>query len=303
MNRSSITLALSLSLSACAPSVRDLVANRHYREAVCAAYEANDPSITRTVSEGLLDDLGLKVHAQLVRAPLLDELQRARTPDRAVAMVRFDTQSDVLPLEDASIRASFGSERSLFVERAARGGIGVYPATIAGLAAVTGEELPRGHRVTTYITGANVLRGMAALATAGLSLLFSPMQSETFSVGPSDAEVRRAAPRATELAVHVQRTGCARIPQGAWRCRWYAIIDERADAELFVRLSMTYRADAPRRRETVCYLEGQARLSLGRVGDLSRTLPERFGQRAISLSAATRGGRFDFGGSIPARPR
>lgn len=285
MNTRFTMVVLGATLSACAPSARDLVARRHFREAICAAHDDRDPAVRRAVSDAVVRDMGLTVHAQLVRAPLIAELQQARARHSTVAMLRFDLQSDALPIDETTVRASFGSERSRFGSSEPRRGGGVRSATIDALAAVTREPLPRARQGSTYLTFDNLLRGAAAVLTGGISLAFQPMQMQpaTYTIAPSDAEIRRAAPRASDLALHVHSTGCTRLSPGGTRCRWYAIIEEVPDAELVVRLEVTHRASAPRRRDEACYLQTERRMSLGRVGDLERTLPERFGTRAIAI--------------------
>lgn len=282
MNRWMTLLLLSASLSACAPSVRDLVARRHYREAICAENDARSPSVRRVVREATTRDLGLTVHAQLVHAPLLAELQRARGTRSTIAMVRFDLQSNDLPLEETTIRASFGSQRSGGSTDDYRG-YGVRTATLAALTTTTREAIPRDRHGRTYLTFDNLLRGTAALLTGGLSLTVAPFESAPYTISPSVEEIRRAAPRAAELESYVHSMGCVRLVPVGSRCRWYAIVDEQPDAEFVVRLEVAHRASAPQRGGSACYFSDEMRVSLGRVGELERTLRAQFGTRAIAL--------------------
>lgn len=263
---------LVLSLSACAPSVRDLVSHRHYREAVCAASEGAQPAVVR---RALLRDLGLQVHAQVVRSSTFDAIsaQRAARSPRVLRLLRVDVQSNALPVDEVEIEGALSTDGDSWSVRAA---------TIGNFAQLTRERLPRERVGSTYFTGPNVLRGMAALVTGGLSLLFSPMQRESYTIPPRPDEIARSAPLAWDLALYVHRDGCERSGSGGARCQWYAIVDELATAPLELRLAMRYRADGLGSRRS-CSITERVTVALGEVGTLDRTLSARFGERARSL--------------------
>lgn len=276
MNRTLGVLAISL--SACAPSVRDLVSHHHYREAVCAASEGAEPALVR---RSLLRDLRVQLHAQVVRHGTIEALssQRAARSHRVLRLVRVDLQTDALPIDALSIEGSLSTDGD---------SMSVRPATIDSLAQLTRERLPRDRVASTYFTGPNVLRGMAALVTGGISLLFSPMQRESYTIAPRPDEIARAAPLAWDIGQHVHRHGCARGPNGAVRCQWYAIVDEVAIAPLELRLSLQYGADSVGSRRG-CVIDQSVSVALGLVGTLEHTLPQRFGDRARPLDELTWG--------------
>ena len=269
---------LALSLSACAPSVRDLVSQHHYREAVCAASEGAEPALVR---RAMLRDLRVQLHAQVVRDATIEALssQRAARSQRVLRLVRVDLQTDALPIDALEIEGTLSTDGD---------SLSVRPATIGALAQLTREPLPRERVGSTYLTGANLLRGMAALATGGLSLVFSPMQRESYAIAPRPDEIARAAPLAWNIGLHVHRHGCARAPNGATRCQWYAIVDEVATAPLELRLALQYGA-GNHGSSRGCVIEDSVSVALGFVGALEQTLAERFGERALPLDELTWG--------------
>lgn len=276
MNRSRSALALALSLSACAPSVRDLVSHHHYREAVCAASEGVEPALVR---RSLLRDLRVQLHAQVVRNATIEALsaQRAARSRRVLRLVRVDVQTDALPIDALEIEGTLSTDGD---------SLSVRPATIGNLAQLTRERLPRDRVGSTYLTGPNLLRGVAALATGGLSLLFSPMQRESYTIAARPDEIARAAPLAWDVGLNVHRHGCERGPNGAARCQWYVIVDEAETASLALRLALQYRADGVGARRG-CAIDQGVSVPLGFVGALEQTLSARFGERARPLDELT----------------
>lgn len=267
----------ALSLTACGPSVRSLVAHRHYREAVCAAHEGRDRAL---VTEALARDSALAVHAQRVRAPAVDQLNERRAAEHlpAVALVRVDAQSNVMPLDRVSIEA-----RILDEERAPRGASASFSTALM----MTRERLPPSHTVQTYLTPTNFLRGFAAVLTGGLALAVSPMQREWVTIDPTPTEVARAAPLAMRLLESVQQSGCVESTPGQHnaRCRWYFFVAARDDETLSLELTTRYvahRSNYERSSQT-CHVDRTIVHALGAAGALDATLANTFGQRAISL--------------------
>jgi hypothetical protein len=197
----------------------------------------------------------------------------------SVSLLRVDAQSNALPLDELALELSVDGRA---------GGVRASSASFDGFVALTGERLPPSFRTYSWFTEANTLRGLAALATGGLSLFFAPFQQDVVSIPPSAYELARAAPRATALLALTEGAGCRAHVDGmrGARCRWYWIVVAAPDAEL--ELELTARASADRMRserfEERCSLAVRAQVSLGPARRLAWTLDRMFAGRARPLS-------------------
>jgi hypothetical protein len=273
---------LALATVACGPSVRPLVEARHYREAVCAANDGVEPALVRSA---LARDSAIAVHAQRVNHGQLDALE-ARLPGDppvSVSLLRIDAQSNALPLDGLELEVSVAGRSSGVIAR---------PATFERFVELTRERLPPHHTTLSWWNEANSLRGLAALATGGVSLLFAPFRQEAVSIPPSAYELARAAPRATALLALTNGAGCRAHVDGVRgaRCRWYWLVVAAPDAEVELSLSARASADRTERRrdEDRCSLTVRAEVSLGPARRLGATLDRMFDGRALPLVELTR---------------
>lgn len=286
--RRRLVAAIAVSTLACGPSVRALVADRHYREAVCAADEGREAEL---VGRALDSDANIVLHAQVidgaeVRAALSGpEVRSGRVgltgrDDGDAVLLRISAQSDTLPIDTIELSVIAGALDGRAVALGTSWG---------ALAWATGEPLPPRRLVDTYITGANALRAGAALMTAGLSLLFTRFRSETVSADPLPADYERVAPRASRLHALTSRAGCFPHESGAAggvRCEWFFVYASRSDAPLAVVLTARYAADRTDPEHTlrsVCAVTRRAHFTLGARATLAADLDARFGPRSRAL--------------------
>jgi hypothetical protein len=278
MKRLAALAALTLGTSACGPSVRSLVDARHYREAVCAAHDGVAPA---TVRAAIARDSAISLHAQRVNDSRLDALEATDdgAPPVSISLLRIDAQSNALPLDGLALSVEVEGRTP---------GVRARSASFERFVELTRERLAPGHTTLSWITEANTLRGLAALATGGLSLFFAPFRQEAVSIPPSAYELARAAPRATALLSLTEGAGCRAHVDGlrGARCRWYWLVVAAPDAEVELTLSAVASANRTEalRYENACALTVRAQVQLGPARRLGATLDRMFAGRARPLS-------------------
>ena len=270
--------AVSLSALACGPSVQGLVADRHYREAVCAAVD--DPEQSELVGGALDLDANVAVHAQVIDSPEVRAALSGRRGASDVVVFRVSAQSDTLPVDALELAVQVGSLDGTATALGARWDT---------LAWATGEPLPPRRQIETYITNANALRATAAIVTAGLSLLFTRFRPESTMVDPLPEEYERFAPRATSLHALVGQSGCRANESGnlgGVRCEWFFVYASRSPSPLAMVLSTRFTANRNHPERTLlsaCSVTRQAHLTLGARATLAADLDARFGPRSRTL--------------------
>lgn len=141
----------------CAPTLGQLVDQKHYREAVCAAV---DEGAEDEVADALSDDANLHVHLHRVTRQELEPVlgpEAAADVQQRAQFVRVRLQSNAIPVDDYAVRVAFEGTPSA-------------PVDWKSLAFATGETLPPKVRGQTYATARNLGVGTAAVFTLGLSL-------------------------------------------------------------------------------------------------------------------------------------
>ncbi|MFO0645232.1 MAG: hypothetical protein U0326_03265 [Polyangiales bacterium] len=269
-----LVAALTLAALGCGPAVGSLVADRHYREAVCAAHDGRGEGI---VERALEADANLLVHADVVEGDVVRAALARHEGAVPVTLFRVSAQSDVLPLDAVELSAAVGT---------IDGGAAALPARWDTLAWATGERLPPRRTAQTYLTGGNILRAGAAVATLGLSLLFTDFRPDTISVDARPEDYAREAPNATRLHALMERSGCRPHEPGGGagvRCEWFFVYASSSQSPLAMALTARFvsnRLDPERHDRETCAITRRALVPLGRASTLSSELAARFAQGA-----------------------
>jgi hypothetical protein len=272
----------------CGPNLHALAEHRHYREAICGAHDGSSGE-RETVGAALDRDAGIAVHAHAITVRELAGVvgDAAQPIAERARFTRIEVQTNALPVDGLTISAQLDDGYTPIAS----------PVDWDALARTTGERLPGKRRETTYITGGNVLRVIAGIATAGIAPLGAAMIGHPFTfdegtieVDAPDDEYRKLAPRAHALFHAMDAAGCA--PDGplsrdavGTRCTWFFAMDRNLHAAAELRLTIRYRAE----RETgdrpgqSCVVDRVERINLGRATELDATLEQTFGSRMRTL--------------------
>jgi hypothetical protein len=176
-------------LSACAPRMQDLIADRHYTEALSAVALRGDAAQEEQLIEVLLNDLRPQVHLTLGKLAL------PSGSGSALSVLRVRVAGNRLPLQDSTLRVE-----SLSPE--------LIPVELKTLAARVGERMPECYdsRASEF---EKVVGGVFTILTFGL---FRSLGSDR-RICPSREEWQSAMPVA--LAIKAQlRYGCEPAASG-----------------------------------------------------------------------------------------
>lgn len=273
-------LLLLLALAGCAPRVRELVAHKHYREAVCAAHDGGAQR-RRLVSEALAADTDAYVHVHRVDAAEL----AAQVGDPTLAhdvlarvyIARISVQANTLPLDDLGLAVTIAGD-----DMAAAAA----PVGWETLAVATGETVPAPERHHTYATVGNFLRGLGVVATGGLSLPYTRFKPRAYTLAAPTSAYERQMPRAATLLralgpVRCDGVGLSARPQGV-ACTGHFVFDRSPDARWSLTLAQTYVAATDPAHPTdaaSCTHDRAARVEIGRIDEW----PAIFGSRMRRL--------------------
>lgn len=278
-----LLLWAALVLAGCGPNLQSLVHEKHYREAVCAAEDGNDSD--RVLVGNALDkdadvQLGLHVVSSDELRPILgdrtnESLQRGR-------ILRVVAQSNVLPVDDVELKGTFVTES---------GRTAALVADWNTLAFLTHEKLPPQRVQQTYMTGENVLKGGAAILTAGLSLLFTSFRPGNVVVDPSPADYEAYAPQASKLHHTTGHSACSYIEVGTGlgrRCTWFFVLDTAPSSRVTFELGTHYvsrrqTGKPSSEKEDRCSVVRFNRVALTTPGNMETFVQERFGGRMQSV--------------------
>lgn len=164
-----LALLSGLLLVGCAPPLPQLLAHKHYREAVCVGGAAED-----RVAEALLRDLAPQVR--------VDALHLQVDEGAPVRAYRLRYSTNVVPLDRLEVQLEPESKA-------------LTPVSLEALAALTHEKLPQPKTVDPSLA-AEVVSTVLIFATVGIIRLDVPGAHVEY---PSTAELRTAAPRAFTL--------------------------------------------------------------------------------------------------------
>lgn len=195
MGLSRFTLgALIFGLSACAPRLQDLIAERHYDEALAAVGASRSAAPREQLSDALIQDLLPQVHLEVGQVVL----PGSKEP---LSVLRVRVTGNAIPLS---------GEDLLSVEGA---GTQLLPVHLEALAARLGETMPKCHEAGP---------GQLAQGVGGVLLILSlgllRPDAGSRSVCPTAADKERAMPLATALSAQLHH-GCeARAGNKELRC-------------------------------------------------------------------------------------
>ncbi|WP_434419600.1 hypothetical protein [Nannocystis pusilla] len=267
MLRRAASLALAPAL-ACGPSLAQLGRGHHYDEAICGAAERAFPE--GQVAEVIRRALDPAVHVAAVPREQLAAALGDDTPElERFVLLRITHDSNTIPLDRFFAAFTLRSDRP-FVRAPTDGDpngaagsavrvwdegkvVALQPTDLLRLATVFAERLPGPHTVQpdaldkAMHTVGTIGAAVATIATLGLFgdlLRGRAAGPQPRTVYPTDAQIRRAAPRATRLfdAVAHLQTSCRAKP-GA-RCQTLALVPRPPDesAELVLGLHLRYGA-------------------------------------------------------------
>ncbi len=253
-----LALLMLLGLSACAPSLQNLVSHRHYREAICAT---EGQAAQTDVALAIGDDADLHYHLHRVTEAEL----RHVLPNAAPAvlgrgdLVRLRVVSQGLPIDGYALSARLEDRR----------GAGEADlASWATLAKLTGERLPQSHIEQTYATPMNLLLGAGTILTLGVPLLFtggSYFKPGYISRAPGWNDYNRVAPLTTKLHDAIGFNGCTprQAAEGGHvraKCDAYFVVTDLEAGQWQLRIGQIFFADrigvdgSARDEEKVCSL-------------------------------------------------
>ncbi len=292
MSRALISLAIAATmLSGCGPSISQLVADKHYREAICTTQDGSE-SAGDEVSHALSADSELYVHLQPLTVAELEPLLGNATQAvmSKVAFVQVRVRTNVLPVDNLEVYVTIKSRDGIAAAA---------PASWKSLAYATAEKLPPKRTVSTYATGENVLKGLGAVLSFGLTLPFTEFRPGQVEIAATKAEYRRWAPRATALREAMVHAGCTnpRFPDtsGASRytgknCVGFHVLEYSPRAfwqleieQRFVAMRSSAKEQDRETEENSCELSRVYELDLGPQSTLEEQTQKLFGKAMARL--------------------
>lgn len=221
----------------CAPTLGQLVEHKHYREAVCAGVDEEEPDV---VADALSEDANLHLHLRTVRG---DELARVvplealPVIERRARFVRVRLQSNAIPVDGYGVRLRF--------ESAHEGSAAAAPVDWQSLAYATDEKLPPKVAGSTYLTGENFLKGTGAFFTLGFSLIFTGgFNPAATTVNAPRSDYVRYAPHATALHDEMARDETCRSLGASThqqkRCEMFFVLDGDPQVDWVVRVEQAF---------------------------------------------------------------
>lgn len=270
--------AAVLVVAGCGPQLDQLVAKRHYREAICAAHDGSAGD-RDAVQRALAADARALVHVDMMRTEQLARVvgDAAEAVTRRARFARIRVRTDVLPVDDLEVAAAF-----------TRGGreLASVPVNWSSLAAATGEPLPPQVARTTYAHPGTTLKVLGAVLTAGALLPFIRFDQREILVDAPRSEYDKLAPRASALLdAMAEYRFCVEGSARGISCSWFVAIggiDPSARIQLDVMLR--YRAKRTRYPDA-CTVEQTISIPLGRVAELDATTARIFGSQMRPLAA------------------
>lgn len=248
---------LLLASAACAPSIPRLVERHHYREALCALPSA-DPEDERLIRDALRRDLGAQVMVTTEEIQLADAPSDNAGLPPAIVVARVHVATNALPLD--TLRLNVEPEAG-----------SAEPANLKSLAALTRETLPAPRQVTPS-TAEELIFGVLAVATFGV-LRIEPAGSHTEY--PSEAEIKRAAPRASALSERLQSSCSQPAAEGvAVRCTSTFVM--RRDGPSPVVFTLAFRFEGHPERGNECVSTETFKLDFGAPSALAASAARTF---------------------------
>jgi hypothetical protein len=265
-------LALLLVTGCGGPTLSQLVARKHYREAVCLATDGSQSERDR-LERALSTDAQLYVHVHVITKeelrPLLGEAADL-VASRAL-FVRVRAQSNVLPVDRMKVSVALAGTGTRVPAK---------PLDHDSLAFATHEDVPKPHTEST----ANPLGVLVTIFTLGLFGNFGGGKTET--VQPSDGEYRDA-PIAFKLRKAMPDARCEALDMGGHgqSCQAFFVVDPQVDVPVRLVVGTTYEADRSDDSGDACSIAAESSVSLGPPRDIAKRTETLFGSRARSVNA------------------
>jgi len=283
-----LLVGAALVFGGCGPNLQSLVQAKHYREAICGAHDG-DIEDRRMVGRALDKDADLHWHVHVVSSDELFPVLGSKT-DWAMArgrIVRVGVQSNVLPIDNLELRASFVTDT---------GRTAALAADWSTLAWITNEKLPPNRVEQTYVTGENFLKSVGVLFTFGWSLLFTNFNPGNVEVQAPYSEFLRLAPHASALQRTTATAKCTAIgaAEGAGRkCTWYFVLDNISRTPIAFEFETSYvslrqTGKQPPDVESKCLVKRPIRIPLGKPQDIEKVSRDLFGAKMQSVRSMVR---------------
>ena len=281
------TLLLGLGLSACGPRLGDLVAQHHYREAICGAddgWAADRASVAAALDRAAEP----KLHVYVVRNTQLQTLLGAAA-DRIAARATFArvvVDTNLLPVDGIEAKISVEHGRSFEWD---------------ALLELSGEKRPPNRIGRNYLTAMNFMKALAVIGTGGV-LLLSPIppsfHGELRAVPPTDDDYREATPTAYAIHQAMAGTRCESTTTSedsnvtGTRCTAFVAITRAPQvAPTVLRVTVKYHAArVPRDGRFMsdsCTVERTNSIDLGAAAELQTTTDRLFGDQLRAISELT----------------
>lgn len=265
MGLSRCTIGVLLAgLSACAPRLPDLIADRHYGEAMQAADQRGDAAQREQLVDAMMRDLAPQVHISV------GQLVAASQSGQPLSVLRVRVAGNGLPL----------SGDILLVENLTAV---VVPAELKSLASRVGERVPE-----CYDSKANDAEKIAGAIVTILTFGVFRFGSSDRRICPSQKEWNQALPMALAIKAQI-RYGCEpRARSQGMQCTFDFLLpplvspDSQSSSYGDIPLAFTFefavrRPETRRRISSTFSLTRRYELTLPAGKDLSGVLAERYG--------------------------
>ena len=230
------SVAFTLLLAGCPPPLPSLLANKHYREAVCAGV---DEDAADEVAAALARDADAQLHIHTLTQEELEPVLGKHAPiiDARYEFVRVRMLTNTLPVDGYQVQLEVEEAEGLNEAAAVNW---------ASLIRATKEKMPPNRLYATYVTPDNFLKTTAAIFSLGTSLLFTnPFQPGLAEGEPSPEDFERSAPIASRLQRAFGPTGCDNPggpAQPGGDCTLYFVLPRNANARWKLSVKQTFLA-------------------------------------------------------------
>jgi hypothetical protein len=261
-------LALLLVAGCGGPSLSQLVAGKHYREAVCLATDGSQSERDR-LERALTADAQLYVHVHVITKEELRPLLAESTDlvsSRAL-FVRVRAQSNVLPVDRMKVSVALAGSGTRVPAK---------PLDGDSLAFATHEDVPKPHTESSV----NPLGVLVTIVTFGIFGNLGGGRTET--VQPTEREYRDA-PIAFKLRKAMPDAHCEALDMGGrgQSCQAFFIVDPQVDVPVKLVVGTTYEADrSADDGGDACSIAAESSVSLGPPRDIANRTQNLFGRQA-----------------------
>lgn len=291
-----IVLATLAFACGCGGALPAAVSAKHYREAICGAYDGSD-SDKAFVADALATDADVYVHVHVVTQEELAAIvpTGAGPIHQRAHFVRVIVRSNELPVDGLELTGGFRGRGKEVVAA---------PIDWKSIAWVTDEKLPPKREAQTSVTFGNIGRVALAGLTLGLSLPFTQFDRRTIMIDAPYEEYKRTAPKTTALVDAFSRRGGCRattlIEKGGGfagqHCEGWFVVERTSTEAVQLHVTSTYTSkrigvptSAPD-EERICTVKSDRAVDLGAASDLETTAQRVWAGPGRSIEALTKSG-------------